>query len=131
MSPAGEPAADLLDVLHGQGGDEEDGIVVGAEHGHHRATVVHWEWSNPGLDQGIMHLGAVSMSTRSQKILQDLGPREAITEAVSILMIQHEVSEETALDMLVRSASESRVKIRETASRIVAEDVRRPRSKRA
>ena len=61
------------------------------------------------------------MSASSDTILQALGPREAIARAVSILMAKHDVSEEAALNLLVRSARETHVKIRETASRIVAE----------
>jgi AmiR/NasT family two-component response regulator len=64
------------------------------------------------------------MSASSEKILQDLGPRQAIARAVAILMDTHQVSEEAALDMLVRHASESHGKIRDTARRIVAESQR-------
>jgi AmiR/NasT family two-component response regulator len=60
------------------------------------------------------------MSTTSKKISQALGPREVIAGAVRILMASHGVGEEAALDLLVRSASESRVGVRETARRIVA-----------
>lgn len=60
------------------------------------------------------------MSTTSRKISQALGPREVIAKAVRILMASHDVSEDAALDLLVRSASESQVGVRETARRIVA-----------
>jgi AmiR/NasT family two-component response regulator len=60
------------------------------------------------------------MSTTSRKISQALGPREVIARSVRILMISHDVSEEAALDLLVRSASESGIGVRETARRIVA-----------
>jgi len=60
------------------------------------------------------------MSTTSKKISQALGPREVIARAVHILMASHDVSEEAALDLLVRSANESQVGVRETARRIVA-----------
>jgi len=60
------------------------------------------------------------MSTTSEKISQALGPREVIARAVRILMDSHDVSEEAALDLLVRSASESDIGVRETARRIVA-----------
>jgi len=60
------------------------------------------------------------MSTTSERISQALGPREVIAKAVRMLMASHEVSEEVALDLLVRSADESKAGVRETARRIVA-----------
>ena len=60
------------------------------------------------------------MSTTSREISQALGPREVIARAVRILMASHDVSEEVARDLLVRSASESEIGVRETARRIVA-----------
>jgi AmiR/NasT family two-component response regulator len=60
------------------------------------------------------------MSTTSRRISQALGPRAVIAEAVRILMSSHDVSEEAALDLLVRSASESGIGVRETARRITA-----------
>ena len=59
------------------------------------------------------------MSTTSRKISQALGPREVIAEAVHILMASHDVREEATLDLLVRSASESGIGVRETARRVV------------
>jgi AmiR/NasT family two-component response regulator len=61
------------------------------------------------------------MSAESDRIPQDLSPREAIARAVRILMATHQVGEETALNMLVRVASESHLKIREAARRIVVQ----------
>ena len=60
------------------------------------------------------------MSTTSRRISQALGPREVIARAVRVLMASHDVSEEAALDLLVRGASESDIGVRETARRIVA-----------
>jgi AmiR/NasT family two-component response regulator len=59
------------------------------------------------------------MSTTSRQISQALGPREMIARAVRILMASQDVSEEAALDLLVRAASESGMGVRETARRIV------------
>ena len=60
------------------------------------------------------------MSTTSRRISQALGPREVIARAVRVLMAGHDVTQEAALDLLVRSASESEIGVRETARRIVA-----------
>ena len=65
------------------------------------------------------------MSVSSDEILRTLGPREAIAQAVTILMSRYEMSEEAALNKLVLDAGASHTKIRETAGRIVAEQ-RRP-----
>jgi len=60
------------------------------------------------------------MSTTSRRISQALGPREVTARAVRALMASHDVTQEAALDLLVRSASESEIGVRETARRIVA-----------
>jgi len=65
------------------------------------------------------------MSTTSRRISQALGPREVIARAVHVLMATHDVTQEAALDLLVRSASESEIGVRETARRIVASSRRR------
>ena len=60
------------------------------------------------------------MSTTSDQILETLGPRVTIAEAVDILMTKHAITEDAALDMLVRVSCDARAKVRETAGRIVA-----------
>jgi AmiR/NasT family two-component response regulator len=60
------------------------------------------------------------MSTTSYRISQALGPRDVIAKALRILMASHDVSEEVALDLLVRYASESQIGVGETACRITA-----------
>ncbi len=60
------------------------------------------------------------MSVTSEQILEALGPREAIVEAVDILMEQHGITEDAALDMLVRVSCDADARVRETAGRIVA-----------
>ncbi len=60
------------------------------------------------------------MSLTSDQILEALGPRGAIAEAVDILMERHGITEDAALDMLVRVSSDEHAKVRETAGRIVA-----------
>jgi AmiR/NasT family two-component response regulator len=60
------------------------------------------------------------MSATSDQILETLGPRRAITEAVEILMARHGITEDAALDMLARVSYDAHAKVRETAGRIVA-----------
>lgn len=60
------------------------------------------------------------MSVTSDQVLEALGPRGAIAEAVHILMAKHGITEDDALDMLVRVSSDAHAKVRETAGRIVA-----------
>jgi AmiR/NasT family two-component response regulator len=60
------------------------------------------------------------MSATSDQILETLGPRGAIAEAVDILMARHGITEDAALDLLVRASGEANAKVRETAGRIVA-----------
>jgi AmiR/NasT family two-component response regulator len=60
------------------------------------------------------------MSVTSDQILETLGPRGAIAEAVGILMAKHGIKEDAALDMLVRVSCDADAKVRETAGRIVA-----------
>lgn len=61
------------------------------------------------------------MSVTSDQILEALGPRGAIAEAIDILMAKHGLEEDAALDMLVRVSCDARAKVRETAGRIVAD----------
>lgn len=65
------------------------------------------------------------MSVTSDEILRTLGPRQTIARAVAVLMARYELSEEAALEVLVIDAGESHTKIREMASRVIAEQ-RRP-----
>ena len=60
------------------------------------------------------------MSVTSDQVLEALGPRGAIAGAVDILMAQHGIKEDAALDMLVRASCDAHAKVRETAGRIVA-----------
>ena len=60
------------------------------------------------------------MSATSDQILETLGPRGTIAEAVDILMAKHGITDDAALDMLVRVSCEAHAKVRETAGRIVA-----------
>jgi hypothetical protein len=60
------------------------------------------------------------MSVTSDQILETLGPRGAIAEAVDILKSRHGISEDDAFDMLVRVSCDAQAKVRETAGRIVA-----------
>ena len=60
------------------------------------------------------------MSLTSDQILETLGPRGAIAEAVDILMARHGINEDAALDMLVRASCDAHAPVRETAGRIVA-----------
>ena len=60
------------------------------------------------------------MSATSDQILETLGPRAAISEAVDILMARHGITEDAALDMLVRGSSDAHARVRETAGRILA-----------
>lgn len=60
------------------------------------------------------------MSATSDQILETLGPRGAIAEAVDILMAKHGLTEDAALDMLVRAAGDAHANVRETAGHIIA-----------
>jgi AmiR/NasT family two-component response regulator len=63
------------------------------------------------------------MSDTSDQIVENLGPREVIAEAVDILSEKHGITEGAALDMLVRLLGDAYATVRKTAGRIVAAHV--------
>lgn len=60
------------------------------------------------------------MSAISDQILATVGPIGAIAEAVHILMARHGITEDAAIDLLVRASGEANANVRATAGRIVA-----------
>ena len=61
------------------------------------------------------------MSAHSDKILGTTSPRQVISAALRLLRARHGVGEAAAFEMLISGSSESHEKVRENASRIVAE----------
>jgi AmiR/NasT family two-component response regulator len=60
------------------------------------------------------------MSAISDQLPTAVGPIGAIAEAVHILMARHGITEDAAIDLLVRASGEVNARVRETAARIVA-----------
>lgn len=54
-----------------------------------------------------------------ENIIELLGPREVIGQAVDLLMTRDDVSRDTAFEMLVRSSSHPHRKVREAAAEII------------
>lgn len=58
------------------------------------------------------------LSTGVQDIIEPLGPREVVEQAIALLMARSGVSRDAAFEMLVRTASDSRRTVREVAAAI-------------
>lgn len=54
-----------------------------------------------------------------ENIIELLGPREVIGQAIDLLMARDDVSRDTAFELLVRSSSSSHRKVRETAAEMI------------
>jgi AmiR/NasT family two-component response regulator len=54
-----------------------------------------------------------------QSIIEELGPREVIGQAVDLLMTQDDVSRDDAFELLVQRSSGTHRKVRETAAAII------------
>jgi AmiR/NasT family two-component response regulator len=63
------------------------------------------------------------LSSEVQNIVELLGPREVIGQAIAWLMATNDVSRDAAFAMLVRDSSLSRQTVREVAAAIVAQRV--------
>jgi AmiR/NasT family two-component response regulator len=63
------------------------------------------------------------LSSDVQNIVELLGPREVIGQAIAWLMATSDVSRDAAFEMLVRDSSLSRQTVREVAAAIVAQRV--------
>ena len=59
------------------------------------------------------------MATDVENIIERLGPREVIGQAVDLLMDRNDVSRDAAFELLVQSSSGSHRRVRETAVEIV------------
>lgn len=59
------------------------------------------------------------MATDVENIIELLGPREVIGQAVDLLMTRDDVSRDTAFELLVQSSSSSHRRVRETAAEII------------
>ena len=59
------------------------------------------------------------MASEVENIIELLGPREVIGQAVNLLMDRNDVSREAAFELLVQSSSGSHQKVRETAAEII------------
>jgi AmiR/NasT family two-component response regulator len=63
------------------------------------------------------------LSSEVQNIVELLGPREVIGQAIAWLMATNDVSRDAAFAMLVRDSSRSRQPVREVAAAVVAQRV--------
>jgi AmiR/NasT family two-component response regulator len=61
------------------------------------------------------------VSTDVQNIIELLGPREVIGQAIALLMAENEMSRDAAFEMLVRGSSQSRRTVREVAAAMVGQ----------
>ncbi len=59
------------------------------------------------------------MSSDVDNIIELLGPREVIGQALALLMASYDVNRDTAFEMLVEGSSGSHLKVREFAATIV------------
>jgi AmiR/NasT family two-component response regulator len=59
------------------------------------------------------------MPTDDENIIELLGPRRVIGQAIELLMASHDVSRDAAFEMLVEGSSGSHRKVREIAAAIV------------
>ena len=59
------------------------------------------------------------MPSDVENMIDLLGPREVIGQAVDLLMARGEVSRDAAFELLVQSSSHSHRKVRETAAEII------------
>ena len=59
------------------------------------------------------------MPSEVENILEQLGPREVIGQAIDVLMDRDDVSRDTAFELLVQVSIQSRRRVRETAAEII------------
>lgn len=61
------------------------------------------------------------MSSDVQNIVELLGPREVIGQAIGLLMANNDVSRDAAFAMLVRGSSQTHRSVREVAAAILGQ----------
>ena len=61
------------------------------------------------------------MPADDENIIELLGPREVIGQAISLLMVRHVVSRDAAFEILVQASSNSKCRVRDIAASIVHE----------
>lgn len=61
------------------------------------------------------------MAEHVAHIIELLGPREVIGQAVDLLMTRDDVSRDAAFELLVQSSSDSHCRVRETAAEIISQ----------
>jgi AmiR/NasT family two-component response regulator len=59
------------------------------------------------------------MSAEVENIIELLGPREVIGQAIDVLMADEDVSRDAAFELLVQGSSGSHRKVREIAAEII------------
>lgn len=59
------------------------------------------------------------MSAETKNIIELMGPREVIGQAIALLMANHQVSRDAAFEMLVRGSSVSGQRVRKIAEQII------------
>jgi AmiR/NasT family two-component response regulator len=59
------------------------------------------------------------MSPETENMIDLLGPREVIGQAIQLLMTREEVSRDAAFELLVQGSSGSHRKVREVAAEII------------
>ena len=79
----------------------------------------------PAPDPGSAHHGAnlenpgFHMSADAENLIELLGPREVIGQAVNLLVERDDLSRDAAFEMLVQGSSASHRKVREVAAEII------------
>lgn len=59
------------------------------------------------------------MSSEVDNLIELLGPREVIGQAIDLLMDEDDVSRDAAFELLVQESAESHRRVRETAAQII------------
>ncbi len=61
---------------------------------------------------------STSTSTSNETVIELMGPREVIGQAIDVLIERHELSRDDAFEMLVQRSADSRHKVRDVAETI-------------
>ena len=59
------------------------------------------------------------MSSDDENIIELLGPKKAIGQAVAVLMTKHRVGRDEAFEILVHGSAEGRTRVRDVAATII------------
>ena len=54
-----------------------------------------------------------------EEVIEAMGPRETIGQAVALLCAEHEVGEEVAFEMLVQGSADSNMRVRKVAATVI------------